>query len=155
MEMFISRHRIFYKYRLINSVRHLPVLYSYLLLTVLLSQSWTEGMVLYSLGMSPCSCLSLWLQLAAVKCYVSTVSCLPVSLPPWYALIIQMSSAFTEEKGGGKESKELCLLLHTRCPQSSCCPRYSDISAYLHLHLKPGATCENLSIAFPYTLLQM
>lgn len=83
--MFISRHRIFYKYRLINSVRHLPVLHSYLLLTVLLSQSWTEGMALDSLRRSPCSCLSLWLQSTSVKCYVSTVPCLPGSLPPWYA----------------------------------------------------------------------
>lgn len=105
----MSRHRRFYKYSLINSVRHLSGFHPNLLLTVLPSQSRTEGMVLYSLGRSPCSRLSLQWQPAAVERHVSSL------LSPWLfpfpdmpALFTQMSS--TEGKGGVKESGEMCLL---------------------------------------------
>lgn len=136
--MFMSRHRLLYKYRLSNSVRHLSVLHTNLLLTVLLSQSRTEGMVLYSLGRSPCSCLSLQWQPTAAKGGVSIVSCLPGSLP----LLIRWLSSLRclllllRGKGEGKRVKRRAVF--TSLYQVSTLLRYMNayecVSAY-----PPGA----------------
>lgn len=113
-KMFMSRHRRFYKYSLINSVRHLSGLHPNLLLTVSPSQSQTEGMVLYSLGRSPCSRLSLQWQPAAVERYVSSLlSPRLFPFPDMPALFTQMSS--TEGKRGVKESgEESCVYFFVR-----------------------------------------
>lgn len=75
------------------------------------SQLRTEDMVLYSLGRSPCSCLSLQWQPTSVKCFVSTFSCHHClsSFPDKLDLITQMSSTFIKGKGRGKESEESCI----------------------------------------------
>lgn len=160
--MFMSRHRLFYKNRLINSVRHFSVLHTNLLLTVLLSQSRTESMVLYSLGRSPCSCLSLQWQPTAAKSDVSTVSCLLGSLP----LLIRWPSSIRcllivlKGKGEGKRMERRAvftssyqvstlLVLPLRYRNA-----YERVSAYA-----PGAWAGmwehpyTLPVTFSYTLL--
>lgn len=78
------------------------------LLSVLFSQFRMKGMVLCSLGRSPCSCLSLAVAANSCKtlCERNLLSSWLSSFPKMLALITQMSSTFTEGKEGGKEARE-------------------------------------------------
>lgn len=102
-------------------------------------------MVLYSLGRSPCCCLSLQWQPPSVKCFVSTFSCHHwlSSFPDTLDLITQMSSTFIKGKGKGEESERaVSTLLMLSCI-------WMCMSPYLHTHLEEcGLVCGNIPIPF-------
>lgn len=87
---------------------HISLSHPAVLLSVLFSQFRMKGMVLCSLGRSPCSCLSLAVAANSCKtlCERNLLSSWLSSFPKMLALITQMSSTFTEGKEGGKEARE-------------------------------------------------